>query len=222
MEEFSQTSLNSVKRLPKRASYDQQTIHSILDAAMFCHVAFVEEGQPFNIPILHARQGIKLILHGSSSSRLMQHIKKENPVCVAVTVLDGLVLARAAFDHSVNYRSAVLFCRGRIVDKPDEKLEALRLFTEKLMPGRWEDVRPPNTNELKATLVASLDIESASAKVRQGMPVDSDEDMSLPVWAGIIPVNQNFLQPQVDPASQTPIPVPDYLQKWWDELNTPV
>lgn len=222
MEKFDKTSLNTVKRLPKRASYDQETIYSILDAAMICHVAFVEEGQPFIIPMLHIRHENRLLLHGSISSRLIHHIQDGNPVCVAVTIVDGLVLARAAFDHSINYRSVVLFCRGETIEDPNEKLEALQHFTEKLMPGRWNEVRGPNAYEVKVTAVASLIIDNASAKIRQGMPVDNAEDMLLPVWAGIVPIVEKYNEPQADPASPTSIPVPEYLREWLDESNSTV
>jgi len=220
MDEFPRTPTNTVKRLAKRAIYDKKTIYAILDATMICHVAFVQDELPFLLPLLHARDGDHVLLHGSSSSRLMRHIQAGNPITLSVAVLDGLVLARAAFDHSVNYRSAILFCRGELVEEPGLKNEALRQFTEKLLPGRWQEVRQPSENELKATSIARLAIESASAKIRQGMPVDHEEDMSLPIWAGVIPVFEKYGEPQADPASQSAFPVPDYLQDWNEGLNS--
>ena len=221
MENFPKTQRNTVHRLPKRAAYDRETIYSILDASLVCHVAFVQDEQPFLIPTLHARLNDKLLLHGSTNSRLMKHIQTGSPITVAVTLLDGLVLARAVFDHSVNYRSAILFCRGKLIEEPKLKLDALRIFTERLIPGRWDDVRPPNENEIKATSIANLEIESASAKIREGMPVDSEEDMKLPVWAGTIPIFQAYGIPQQDMTTIMTLPLPGYLDEMLKDLKKP-
>ena len=219
MIDFPKTPKNTVKRLHDRASYDVKTIHSILDAAFVCHVSFIRDGQPFIIPTLHARSGERLLLHGSQGSRLMQHIQAGQPVCIAVTILDGLVLARAVFNHSVNYRSVVLFGSGEKIDDLQEKTEALRLFTEKLVPGRWVETRPPNKKELNTTAIVSISIDSASAKIRQGMPHDSDEDMDMSVWAGIIPVAERYEDPQVDPDSRSNVQFPDYLHRLISETR---
>lgn len=214
MIDFAKESRNRVRRLPERAAYDRPTIYAILDEALICHVAFVQDGQPFIIPQLFARQGDRLLLHGSPNSRLLKHIQSGEPISVAVTLVDGLVLARSVFEHSVNYRSAVLFGRGCALDDPVEKMEALGILTEHILPGRWNDARQPNPKELAATMVVAVDIESASAKTRGGMPKElSEEDYALPVWAGILPIAQQYQPLQPDPRLSTEIPVPEYLQK---------
>ncbi|MEJ5198992.1 MAG: pyridoxamine 5'-phosphate oxidase family protein [Anaerolineae bacterium] len=195
------TAINKVRRLPKRGHYDQETIYAILDAAKVCHVGFVEDGQPFVIPMLYARAGNELMLHGAPASRLLKHIAAGRPLCISVAILDGLVLAKSAFHHSVNYRSVVLFGHGRSITDAGEKLEALRVLTEHLTPGRWAAVRPPNAAELNATAVVAVAIERASAKIRSGPPADADEDLALPVWAGVVPVCEVFGDPI--PASDT-------------------
>lgn len=214
MTDFTQTSLNRVRRLPERAAYDRPTIYAILDEALICHVAFAQDGQPFVIPQLYARQDDRLLLHGSPNSRLLKHIQSGEPISIAVTLVDGLVLARSVFEHSVNYRSAVLFGRGVALEDPAEKFEALRILTEHILPGRWEDARQPNPKELAATMVVAVDIESASAKSHSDMPNElSEEDYALPVWAGVLPITQQFQPLQPDPKLATGISVPEYLQK---------
>ncbi len=213
MTDFPITPLNQVKRLPQRAAYDRDTIYAIVDAVPFCHVAFVQAGQPYIIPINHARQADRLYLHGSPHSRLLQHIHASEPVSVAVTLLDGLVLARSIFHHSVNYRSALLFGRGRLIDDPAEKMDALRLISEHILPGRWDDVRQPNPKELAVTAVAVIEIESASAKTRQGMPEDLPEDLDLPVWAGVLPLALGYAAPQPDELTGPSTPFPDYIEQ---------
>ncbi len=180
------TERSRVRRLPDRGHYDRETIYAILDEALTCHVSFVQDGQPFAIPTLHARDGDALLLHGATTSRLLRHIAAGGKVCVAATLLDGLVLAKSVFHHSVNYRSAVLFGRGELVEDDAAKLAALEIFTEKLTPGRWAAARQPNATELKATSVVRIAIEDASAKVRTGGPKDDAEDLALDVWAGVI------------------------------------
>jgi nitroimidazol reductase NimA-like FMN-containing flavoprotein (pyridoxamine 5'-phosphate oxidase superfamily) len=214
MTEFDQTPRNRVRRLPERASYDRETIYPILEEALICHAGFEEDGQPFVIPTLFARDGDTLYLHGAKASRLLKHIQAGNPVCISVTLLDGLVLARSVFHHSVNYRSAVLFGRGRLLETDEEKLQALEAITEHIARGRWADARPPNRKELNATGVAAVAIESASAKVRGGPPKDDAEDYTLPVWAGILPLELRVLEPQDDPGALTPLPAPEYIQKY--------
>jgi uncharacterized protein len=177
-----------VKREPHRGRYDRETIDAILDEGLICHLGFEVEGQPFVIPTLHARVGDTLYVHGSSASRALRHAGSGAPVCVTVTIFDGLVLAKSVFNHSVNYRSAVVFGTARVV--PDEeKREALRALTDQLVPGRWEEARQPTDQELKATWILALPIEEASAKVRTGGPEDEPEDLDLPVYAGVVPVH---------------------------------
>jgi nitroimidazol reductase NimA-like FMN-containing flavoprotein (pyridoxamine 5'-phosphate oxidase superfamily) len=214
MTHFPKTDRNRLRRLPERALYDHQTIHAILDAALICHVAFVQDGRPFLIPTLHARDGDRLLLHGASSSRLIRHLQAGHEACIAVTILDGIVLARSVFEHSLNYRSAVLFTHGHPIHDEAEKRRALQLFTEKLLPGRWQDARQPTANELKATGVVTLTIESATAKVRTGPPEDPAEDLHLPVWAGVLPLHLAYGQPQPAPNLPADLPFPDYLLQW--------
>ncbi len=210
MSEFEVTPLNRVRRLPDRGRYDRDTIFPIVDAGLICHVAFVVDGRPFVIPTLHARDGDTLLLHGASTSRMLRHMAHGGEVCVTVTHVDGLVLAKSVFNHSVNYRSAVLFGRGRLVEDDAGKMAALAAFTEKILPGRWADARLPNPIELKATSVIAVDIESASAKVRTGPPHDDDADLDLPVWAGVLPITHATGAPI--PAGYGPVvELPRYL-----------
>jgi nitroimidazol reductase NimA-like FMN-containing flavoprotein (pyridoxamine 5'-phosphate oxidase superfamily) len=177
-----------VKREPQRARYDRETIEAILDEALICHVGFEIDGQPYVIPTLHARVGDRLYLHGSAASRMLRHAAAGAPVCVTATLFDGLVLARSVFNHSVNYRSVVVFGVARLVEG-GEKREALRALTEQLAPGRWDESRRPTDQELKATSILSLPLDEASAKVRTGGPEDEPEDVDLPYWAGVVPVH---------------------------------
>ena len=177
-----------MKREPQRARYDHETIEAILDEALICHLGFEVDGQPYVIPTLHARVGDRLYVHGSAASRLLRHLAGGAPVCVTVTLVDGLVLARSVFNHSVNYRSVVVFGTATLVED-DEKREALRALAELLAPGRWDEARQPTAKELKATWILSLPIDEASAKVRTGPEEDEPEDLDLPVWAGVVPVH---------------------------------
>jgi uncharacterized protein len=178
-----------LRRKRERGSHDRQTIDAILDEALIAHLGIADEdGQPFVIPTLHARSGDVLYLHGSTASRTLRALNAGAPVCLTVSLLDGLVLARAAMHHSANYRSAMLLGRARLVESPEEKLTALEAIVEHIVPGRWAEARTPSENELKATSVLALAIEEASAKVRTGPPVDDEEDLSLPVWAGVVPL----------------------------------
>jgi len=211
MPDFPKTPRNQVRRLPARASYDSDTIYRIIDDAPLCHVAFNEEGQPFVIPALHGRLGDQLVLHGAPASRLMHHVSAGQPVSLAFTLLDGLVLARSAFHHSVNYRSAVVFGRGHVVEDDAEKLRALEAISEHLLPGRWAEVRAPSRVELDATAVVAIAIESASAKMRSGPPSDDEKDYALPVWAGILPLELRALEPAPDPRQPPDTQLPAYL-----------
>jgi uncharacterized protein len=177
-----------VKREPQRARYDRETIDAILDEGLICHLGFEVDGQPYVIPTLHARVGETLYVHGSSASRALRHAGSGAPVCVTVTIFDGLVLAKSVFNHSVNYRSAVIFGTARVV-ADDEKVQALHALTNQLVPGRWEEARQPTAQELKATWILAIPIDEASAKVRIGGPEDEPEDLDLPVYAGVVPVH---------------------------------
>src|SRR6476659_10117394 len=211
MTEFNKTDRSRVKRIPERVHYDRETIYHILDEALICHVGFVVKGQPFVIPINFARVDDTIILHGAKASRLLKHIEAGYPVCVETTIIDGLVLARSVFHHSINYRSVVLFGRGRLIQDEQEKLAAWKAVTEHLIPGRWQEARLPNRKELNATSVVSIEISEASAKVRVGPPVDEQEDYALPVWAGILPLQEMPLHPTRDELQSEEIPVPAYI-----------
>ena len=203
-----------VRRVPQRGAYERETIEAILDETLISHVGFVHEGQPVVIPTLHARLGERLYLHGSAASRMLRTLQKGVPVCATATLVDGLVLARSAFHHSVNYRSVVVFGTATLIEPGDETVKALELFTEKLVPGRWADVRPPTRQELKGTKVLSLPLDEASAKVRTGPPIDDDEDYDLPVWAGVLPLATQVAEPQPDPRLDPAIETPGYVAAW--------
>ncbi len=176
-----------VKREPHRGRYDRETIDAILDEGLLCHLGFEVEGQPYVIPTLHARAGDRLYVHGSAASRMLRQAASGARMCATVTLFDGLVLARSVFNHSVNYRSVVVFGTATLVEG-DDKREALRALTEQLAPGRWDEARQPTEQELKATWILSLPLDEASAKVRSGPEEDDEEDRDLPVWAGVVPV----------------------------------
>lgn len=214
MSTFPKTARNRVRRLPERASYDKETIYKILDQALICHVGIAFENQPFVIPTIHARRGDALLLHGATTSRLLNHIQAGNPICAAATLLDGLVVARGIFHNSINYRSVVLFGVGRVLDDPDEKYRALEALTERILPGRWEDSRLPSKKELKATTIIELPIESATAKMRTGGPKDDAEDYAGAWWAGVIPIEQKFLAPQPDEKLEREMRIPNYLRHY--------
>jgi nitroimidazol reductase NimA-like FMN-containing flavoprotein (pyridoxamine 5'-phosphate oxidase superfamily) len=190
---------NKAKRLHDRARYDHAAVHGILDAAILCHVAYVIEGQPYCTPTIHWREGTRLFWHGSSASRMLRTQKDGLPVCVTVSHLDGLVLARCGFNHSVNYRSAMCFGTARIISDHAEKTAALRAMIERFYPGRDDALRPSTAQELKATSVISMDIEEASAKIRAKGNVDEPEDLAVPVWAGVIPVQTLIGKPEPCP-----------------------
>jgi len=215
MSELLQTTARTMlKRLSKRGSYERETIYQILDEAFVCHVGFIVDGQPIVIPTGYARVGNRLLIHGSAASRMLRALSSEADVCVTVTLIDGLVLARSAFHHSMNYRSVMIFGRAKIVSVEGEKLEALRAFTEHIVPGRWKDVRQPSENELKATLVMSLLIDEASAKIRSGAPIDDEADYELDVWAGVIPLRLAAGVPVDDTKLKEGIAVPDYASTY--------
>ena len=207
---FPQTDRTKLKRLPKRGHFDRETVYAILDEGFICHVGFVMDGQPFVIPTGYARAGDKLYLHGSQASRMLRSLAGGLDACVTVTIVDGLVLARSAFHHSMNYRSVLVFGRATLVDEPKEKYEALVALSEHIVPGRWADVREPNEQEMKQTTVLCLPLEEASAKIRTGPPLDDEEDYALPMWAGVVPLKLTAGEPINDPRLPADIPVPDY------------
>ena len=211
---FTQTARTTLKRLPKRGSFERQTVYDILDEGFVCHVAFVSDGQPFVIPTAYGRVGDRLYLHGARASRMLKALGAGADVCVNVTLVDGLVLARSAFHHSINYRSVVVFGRARVVETDDEKRAALLAFMEHVVPGRWSEVREPNKQELDATLVLSLALDEASAKVRTGPPIDDEEDYHLPVWAGVLPLRVCAFEPVADPRLHEGIPPPQWLEEF--------
>lgn len=184
----SQTERSTVKRLPERGSYDEAMINEVLDEALVCHVAFVTDQGPVVIPTIHARVGETLYLHGSPASRMLRGTPG-NDVSVAATIVDGIVAARSAFHHSLNYRSVVVFGQPRVVSDPDERIIAFQAITDHVLPGRWQEARQPNDKENKGTKLLALGISEASAKVRTGPPGDDDEDLATDIWAGVIPIS---------------------------------
>jgi len=208
MTEFETTSRSRVRQIGSRGHYDRETVYQIVDQAPVCHVGFVVEGQPFVIPTLHARDGDELLLHGAPKSRLIQYVGAGHPVCLSFALFDGWVLGAAACSHSMNYRSAVLFGRGRPVESAEAKMRAFELFTERMMPGRWAEVRPPNDKELAGTAIVAVRIEEASAKVRDGSARDSQADQSPDVWAGVVPVRHVPGTPIPSGYTQEDLPLP--------------
>lgn len=213
MSTFPITDRTEITRLPKRGVYDKEAIFNILDEALFCTLAYVQNNQPFQIPTGFCRVEDKLYVHGSVGSSYMRELAdKKLPVCISVTHLDGLVLARSAFHHSMNYRSVVIFSEAEKVTDQDELYKVLEIFTNKVQPGRWNDVRKPSPGEWKATMLLSFKIEEASAKVRTGPPKDDDEDYGLDIWAGVVPLKLERKQPLPDEALKPGIPLPEYLK----------
>ncbi len=210
-EKIAVTERAKVKRLPKRAVYERETIYKILDEAFVCHVGFTVDEQPFVIPTLYARRGDEILIHGSAASRMMRNLATEIDVCVTVTLIDGLVLARSAFHHSMNYRSVVAFGKAKIISGEQEKFDALHLFTEKIVPERWSEIRPPNAKELKATTVLLMPLNEASAKIRTGNPIDDEEDYDLNVWAGVLPLRMEKGEPVADERLKNGIEIPKHV-----------
>lgn len=204
------TSRTTVRRKPSRAVYERKAVEAILDEGLICHVAFVLDGRPHLIPTAYAREGNWLYLHGAKSNRMLQAVIR-GETCICVTLLDGLVLARSVMHHSMNYRSVVIFGKGEEVIDAEQKLRAMRCLVEHIIPGRWEDARQPNDEEAAATLVVRVPIDECSAKVRTGPPVDDEDDLQLPVWAGVLPAKQSWLPPEPDALSPQPAEVPEYI-----------
>ena len=211
---YQQTSLNQVRRVPKNGHYDKATINRIFDQAWICHVGFSSEDYPTVIPMFHVRVGDEIVFHGAKTSRLMQKLSSGDRVCLSAAIVDGLVLARSLFHHSMNYRSVVAFGTGRLIAERTEVMSAFKALSDKVMPGRWEDARQPNEKEIKATTLVAIKLESASAKIRVGGPVDEKEDYELPVWAGVVPFPRTVgsLEPASDLSAT--IAVPDYLHEF--------
>jgi nitroimidazol reductase NimA-like FMN-containing flavoprotein (pyridoxamine 5'-phosphate oxidase superfamily) len=214
---FPKTERTTLKRLPKRGVYDRQLVYGILDEGFICHVGFAVDGRPFVIPTGYARVDDQLYIHGSQVSRMLRTLEQGVPVCVTVTLVDGLVLARSAFHHSVNYRSVVVFGRASMVDDREAKLAALLAFSEHVIPGRWDEVRVPYEQELKATTVLSVPLVEVSAKVRNGPPLDDEEDYALNVWAGVIPLQVVAGEPISDPRLPEGIELPPYALNYTRE-----
>jgi len=216
MTSIPQTPRTTLKRLPQRGSYDRELINRILDEGFICHVGFMVDGQPMVIPTGYARAGDHLLIHGSQASRMLRHLSQGIDVCVTVTLIDGLVLARSAFHHSMNYRSVVVFGRAAMIEDPTEKAAALFALSEHMIPGRWADARQPNERELQQTTVLSLPITEASAKVRTGPPLDDEEDYALDVWAGVIPLRITADAPVADVRLTANSLIPKYaLEYFW-------
>lgn len=211
MDKNPQTARTTLKRLPQRGSFDLAEINQILDEGFVCYVGFAADGQPFVIPTGYARADDNLIIHGSQASRMLRTLGQGIEVCVTVTLIDGLVLARSAFHHSMNYRSVVIFGRAQLIEDREEKLDALRTLSEHMIPGRWDDVRQPSERELQMTTVLSLPLTEASAKVRTGPPLDDEEDYDLPIWAGVIPLRLVADPPIADPRLPADVTAPHYL-----------
>lgn len=211
MDSFTPTARSAVKRLPKRGLYERVGVYRILDEGFVCHVGFIVEGQPFVIPTGYARKDDTLYVHGAQASRMLRALRDGIDVCVTVTLVDGMVMARSAFHHSMNYRSVVVFGRAVVVEDGAEKLEALRALTEHLAPGRWAEVRQPTEGEMRATMVLALPLAEASAKVRTGPPADDEEDYALPVWAGVVPLRLAAGEPIADPRLPEGIEPPPHV-----------
>jgi uncharacterized protein len=208
------TTRTRVVRESERGVYDREAAYRILDEGFICHVGFAVDGQPFVIPTSYGRKDANLYIHGSAASRMLRKMNDGVAVCVTVTLLDGLVLARSVFNHSMNYRSVVILGRATLLDDPEEKLTALRVLSEHILPGRWDDARQPNERELKATSVLRVPIEEFSAKVRTGPPIDDAEDYAFPTWAGVLPlgmkVGEAISDPKLDPTRKVPVYAKNY------------
>jgi uncharacterized protein len=212
------TKRTELRRIPDRGSHDWNTMNQILDAGFLALVGFCLDGQPFVIPTLYGRDGKKLYLHGSSASRMLRELETGIPACLTVTLADGLVLARSAFHHSMNYRSVVAFGTARKLADAEQKIKSLRVISEHLIAGRWKEVRKPSEKELKATTVVEFSIDEASSKVRSGPPLDDENDYGLPVWAGVIPLEMASRPPMPDDRLIEGVPVPEYVQRYHERL----
>jgi nitroimidazol reductase NimA-like FMN-containing flavoprotein (pyridoxamine 5'-phosphate oxidase superfamily) len=211
MKTFPITKKTKISRAPKRGDYTETSIHSILDDGIFCHVSYVEHGIPMCIPTGYGRIGNKFYIHGSVGSHFMRALADGREACISISLIDGLVLARSAFHHSVNYRSVVIFAGGTVVSDENERWEALKMVTEQFIPGRWEYVRQPSKSEMQKTMIISFPIEEASAKIRPGDPVDEDEDYKLEIWAGVLPLKMTPQIPISDLKLKFDLTVPEHV-----------
>ncbi len=211
---FTPTERTQVRRLPKRGLYEREAVYRILDEGLICHIGFIAEGKPVVIPTGYGRRGDTLYVHGSPASRMFRAMGAGADVCVTVTLLDGLVLARSAFHHSMNYRSVVIFGKASLVEDPAGKWEALQVFTEHVARGRWQEVRQPSEKELQSTTVLAIPLEEVSAKVRTGPPIDDEEDYALPVWAGVLPLDLTPQAPVADDRLPKEIAVPESVRRY--------
>ena len=211
---YKPTPRTRLKRANKRGSYDRQTIYAIIDAGLLCHIGYVVDGQPFVTPTCHWRDGNRIYWHGSSASRMIRNQRDGIPVCLTVSHLDGLVMARSGFHHSVNYRSVMMFGRAEAVEGRAAKERALEVLMERLAPGRWHELRPATTQEIKGTTVLAMEIDEVSAKVRTGDPVDDEPDYGLDVWAGVVPITTKIGKPTADARLKKGIEVPANLKKF--------
>jgi len=212
MENYRRTERTRVRRLPERGHYDRATVHAILDAGFICHVGYVIEGQPYVTPTAYWREGERVYWHGSSASRMLRNLAKGIPVCLTVTHVDGLVLARTGFNHSINYRAVMALGVAEQVTEEEHKLAALKEFVERLYPKRWDTLRPPSKQELKATTVFSMQLDEVSAKVRVGPPHDNAEDYALPIWAGVLPLTLTPGMPEPDPLNLAGLTLPEHVR----------
>lgn len=211
MSDYKIDARNKVKRIPQRGAYDEKTCYEILDAGFVCHMGFAVDGQPYVIPTLYGRRGNTVYVHGATTSRMLKHLEKGEPVCLTVTHLDGLVLARSAFHHSMNYRSVLVFGMAKPVSD-ERKEEVLEVISENILRGRWEESRKPNAKELKATSVLEIEIDQASSKIRTGGPGDEKEDYALDIWAGVLPMSLTYGTPEDDELLRDGIPVASSVQ----------
>ncbi|MDH5410680.1 MAG: pyridoxamine 5'-phosphate oxidase family protein [Alphaproteobacteria bacterium] len=214
MTDYTKTKRTTLKRAHERGSYDRDAVHAILDEALICHVGFIHEGAPAVIPTAHWREGETLYIHGSSASRMIRALEDGAPACIEVTMTDGLVLARSGYHSSVNYRTVVVYGAARKITDEADKLAALKAFMEKIVPGRWDELRAPNSREMKATTVLAFPLKEVSAKIRDGGVLDDEEDMNDPVWAGVVPVHRTFGEPEPDAQLRGDIGLPDNLKNY--------
>ncbi len=208
------TKKTKVKRAPKRGFYESETIYKILDTHFICQIAFVHDGYPVIIPTIYGRNGDNIYIHGASVSRMLLNLEKGFPISLNVTQTDGIVLARSAFHHSLNYQSVTIFGEAMLVTDENERYKALKIISDQIIPNRWEEVRLPNDKEMKATKILKIPITEASAKIRTGPPVDDKPDYDLPIWAGVLPINTSFGNPIADPVLKEGIPIPESIKEW--------
>jgi hypothetical protein len=214
LQEYKATRKTKLKRIPKRGIYNTEAIYKILDDTFLCHIGFVIDKQPFVIPTCYGRKDNKIFFHGSAGSRMLNHLKTSSGICVTVSIVDGIVLARSAFHHSINYRSVVIFGKAEEISDPDKKTNALKIITEHILPGRWNDARKPNKKELNVTSVFSMELNEVSAKVREGEPSDEKEDKELNIWAGVLPLKTIADEPVKDSELKENILLPDYIRNY--------